>query len=79
MHSTTTVTMKSQPCALLVLSPRHGSVHYKWERKVYMHDEWSKVDVPGWTCLLYADTHGSYRCTVEDDVVHFCVKGMCMK
>lgn len=76
VHSPTTLTIDDHPSALLVLSPRHGSISYKWERKGYS-DEWSVVDVPGWTCLLYIDLPGSYRCTVEDNVVQFCVKGTC--
>lgn len=61
---------------LLVISPNHGNVEYKWEKKVSSFlDEWKSIELPPWTCLLYATTATQYRCIVETSVVAFDVKG----
>jgi hypothetical protein len=56
VHSKTTLKLEKSPQALLVISPNHGRVQYKWEwKRAYMTD-WKAVDVPSWTCLLYIDS-----------------------
>lgn len=77
VHSKTTLKLEKSPQALLVISPNHGRVQYKWEWKHAYMTDWKAVDVPSWTCLLYIDTAGQYRCTVEDSTVLFHVQGLC--
>ena len=39
-------------------------------------EDWEVVSVPSWTCLLYVDVSGQYRCKVEDSTVLFHVQGL---
>lgn len=65
-----TQSLDNLKCAhLLVVSPDHGSVEYRWERKDVL--EWVHVKVPSDTCLLYARCQGMYRCLVAGDVYNF--------
>ena len=57
---------------LLVLSPRHGLVTYTWQKKGDW--AWEVIDIPS-TCVLYVNSTGVYRCTVENDCYHFQVTG----
>ena len=57
---------------LLVLSPRHGSVAYTWEKK--RDRAWETIDVPS-TCVLYVNSAGIYRCRVENGSYYFEVTG----
>ena len=79
VHTKTTIIME-EPCMwppipLLVISPRHGQVHYQWEKKSCTMVEWENVAVPPTTCLLYVDTAQQYRCTVEGESITFNVQG----
>ena len=77
VHSRTSLQLGKSPVSLIVISPHHGSVPYKWEwKRIYMED-WKVIDVPSWTCLLCADSTGQYRCTVEDSTIVFHVRGLC--
>lgn len=68
--------MDKSPATLEVVSPNHGRVEYKWEwKRAYMKD-WEVVEVLLWTCLLYVDAAGQYRCTVGDSTVIFHVQGL---
>lgn len=58
---------------LLVLSPRHGSVTYTWQKKGDW--AWEAIDVIPSTCVLYVNSTGMYRCTVENDSYYFQVTG----
>ena len=58
---------------LLVLSPYHGEVSYKWEKKGNL--AWEMIDVPSSTCLLYVNCYGMYRCKVDDAIYYFEVIG----
>lgn len=59
--------------SLLVLSPLHGCIKYKWERKNML--TWVGVDVPPSTCILYVNSCGKYRCTIGGDQYCFDVHG----
>jgi hypothetical protein len=64
---------------LLVLSPNHGrDVSYKWERRNAISSVWELIQVPVYTCLLFVDDPGDYRCTVCEEIYYFIVlwKGM---
>ena len=64
---------------LLVISPNHGNVMYKWEKRVpSFFGEWKTIEVPPWTCLLYVNNATQYRCTVETSFITFDVKGLDM-
>lgn len=58
---------------LLVLSPRHGSVTYTWQKNGDW--AWEIIDVIPSTCVLYVNSTGTYRCTVENDSYYFQVTG----
>ena len=60
---------------LLVLSPNHGRVVYKWEWKSVYDEQWQLLDVPMYTCLLYPQRSGQYKCTVGSFETLFTVKG----
>lgn len=60
---------------LLVMTPKHGSVEYKWEKKRQWMDDWNLMKVPSYTCLVYVDTAAQYRCTVDSNTIEFNVKG----
>ena len=47
---------------LLLLAPDHGHVTYKWERRNERAGIWEPIEVPPYTCLLYVDQAGDYRC-----------------
>lgn len=57
---------------LLLLSPRHESVTYTWEKKGDW--VWEMMNVPS-TCIVYVNSTGTYRCTVEDKSYYFEVAG----
>lgn len=59
---------------LLVLSPRHGSVCYLWEKRGVTR--WELVYTPSDTCILYVKCCGIYKCSVEGEVVVFEVIGI---
>ena len=76
MHSKTSVELeKNATTPLLVISPGHGNMKYKWEQKTCLMGDWQKIEVPPWTCLLYVTSANQYRCTVETSSVLFDVKG----
>ena len=64
---------------LLVLSPNHGKdVSYKWERQNAESAMWEPIQVPVYTCLLFVNDPGDYRCIVCEEIYYFIVlwKGM---
>ena len=73
IHSTQHLTLHENAATpLLVISPKHGSVEYKWKKKVsFLSNEWRTIEVPSWTCLLYVTTATQYRCTVESSMITF--------
>ena len=72
IHSSQQVILENAVTPLLVVSPKHGSVEYKWERKVsFTSNEWKTIEVPSWTCLLYVTSAAQYRCTVELSTIIF--------
>ena len=76
--SVTSIIEKSRvPLPLLVVSPNHGKVKYKWEYKSRYNDKWTRVEAPPYTCLLIVDTPRQYRCTVDEfeEFILFDVKG----
>ena len=75
IHSPVTPILKKSPIPLLVVSPNHGKVEYKWECKSHYTEKWTKVEVPPYTCLLHVDTPCKYRCTVNEESITFDVKG----
>ena len=75
IHSPVTPILEKSPIPLLVVSPNHGKVEYKWEYKSQYTDKWTKVEVPPYTCLLYVDTPRKYSCTVNEEIIIFDVKG----
>ena len=77
VHSQLTLTLNETSAApLLVISPNHGKVEYKWEKRVSSFmNEWKSIEVPPWTCLVYATTPAQYRCAVDSSAVVFNVKG----
>lgn len=80
VHSKQLLTLQgNKPLPLLVISPNHGKVNYRWEQRFSDLDEWKIFDVPLWTCLLYVECARQYRCTVEDKCVVFHVKGILME
>ena len=60
----------------LQLHPKVPHPHGRLIRTIRYMDDWKNVDVPSWTYLLYVDTTGQYRCTVEDSTVLFHVQGL---
>ena len=58
---------------LLILMPEHGSVSYKWERRNERAGVWQLIEVPPYTCLLYVDLPGDYRCQVGERKFYFIV------
>ena len=62
------------PIPLVVIDPNHGMAIYTWEKKQLHDNNWKKIDVPSYTCLLYVDTTMQYRCSVNDKIVVFNVK-----
>ena len=76
MHSKTSVELiENATTPLLVISPGHGNVKYKWEQKTHFMGDWQTIEVPPWTCLLYVTSANQYRCTVETSSILFDVKG----
>ena len=79
VHSQTEIVMEKScmwpPIPLVVIDPNHGTAIYTWEKKQPHDNSWKKIDVPSHTCLLYVDTTMQYRCSVDDKVVVFNVKG----
>ena len=71
IHSRVSVVLQSGGSPLLVIAKNHSEAIYKWEKKQLFAEVWKTIDVPQYTCLLYTDTSGCYRCTVEDRVVSF--------
>ena len=39
-------------------------------------EDWNAVSVPTWTCLLYVDVPGEYKCTVDGSNILFHVQGL---
>ena len=75
VHSQLSATiMEDSVASLLTISPNHGRVEYYWEKRTYSN-EWKRLEVPPWTCLLYVTIPSQYRCTVEQSTVEFDVKG----
>ena len=57
-----------------MLYPNHGSgMSYKWERRNAKSSVWEPIHVPVYTCLLYVDDPGDYRCTLCDETYYFIV------
>lgn len=71
IHSRVSVVLQSGGSPLLVIAKCHSKAIYKWEKKQLFADVWKTIEVPQYTCLLYTDTSGLYRCTVEDRVISF--------
>lgn len=75
VHSETSLELaENGSVPLLVISPSHGNVKYKWEQRTSFMGEWKMVKVPPWTCLLYVTLANQYRCTVETSTILFDVK-----
>ena len=47
----------------------------EWEYKSHYSDKWTKVEVPPYTCLLYADIPRKYRCIVNEEFITFDIRG----
>lgn len=75
VHGKRKLSLMKTPTPLFVLSPNHGKTEYLWERKGNRGLEWTKIDVPSHTCLLYVDVAGEYKCTVESISINFHVQG----
>ena len=58
---------------LLLLAPDHGHVMYKWERRNERAGIWEPIEVPPYTCLLYVDQTGDYRCQMGGGNFYFAV------
>ena len=87
VHSPLLITLEKPcmwpPVPLLVISPAHGQVSYKWEKKSLDWEDtavpsldWEDTAVPSFTCLLYVDTAQQYKCTVDGESVIFNVQGI---
>ena len=75
VHSETSLELaENASVPLLVISPSHGKVKYKWEQRKSFMGDWEVVKVPHWTCLLYVTSANQYRCTVETSTIIFDVK-----
>ena len=75
VHSLRDMSLEEGVVPLLVVSPKHGSVEYKWEKKRQWMDDCNLMKVPSYTFLIYVDTAAQYRCTVESTTIEFNVKG----
>ncbi len=46
-----------------------GKVEYQWEMKRFLSPDWAPIDLPKWTCLLFVDEVGKYRCNFESTAI----------
>jgi len=80
IHSPLFITLEKPcmwpPVPLLVISPSHGQISYKWEKKSSSNMDWEDMAIPPFTCLLYVDTAQQYKCTVDGESVIFNVQGI---
>jgi len=67
VHSSCMPTFIKYRVPLLVVSGSHEEVNL-------YNDKWTVIEVPPYTCLLYADTTLKYRCTVDGESIIFDVK-----
>lgn len=74
VHGQTSLVLDSTPVPVFAISPNHGKVEYQWEKKRVFSPNWAPIDVPKWTCILFVEELGSYRCTFENHSFVFEVK-----
>lgn len=74
VHGETTLMLDTTPVPVFTISPNHGKIGYKWEKKRLLSPDWICIDVPERTCLLFVDEPGKYRSSFENESIVFEVK-----
>ena len=71
VHGERSLLLNKTPVPLFAISPNHGKVEYRWEMKRFLSPDWAPIDLPKWTCLLFVDEVGKYRCNFESTAIVF--------